>query len=75
MIGQLAESWETPDALTIIVHIRQGVHWHDKPPMNGRELTADDIVYNYHRLTGTGSGFTEPPARFGTILTACHGNR
>ena len=35
--------------------------------MNGRELTADDIVYNYHRLTGTGSGFTEPPARFGTI--------
>ena len=67
LIGQLAESWETPDALTIIVHIRQGVHWHDKPPMNGRELTADDIVYNYHRLTGTGSGFTEPPARFGTI--------
>ena len=52
--GQLAESWETPDALTIIVHIRQGVHWHDKPPMNGRELTADDIVYNFHRLTGTG---------------------
>ena len=28
--------------------------------MNGRELTADDIVYNYHRFTGTGSGFTEP---------------
>ena len=27
--------------------------------MNGRELTADDFVYNYHRATGTGSGFTE----------------
>ena len=26
-----------------------GVHWHDKPPMNGRELTADDFVYNFHR--------------------------
>ena len=28
--------------------------------MNGRELTADDVVFNLHRLTGTGSGFTEP---------------
>ena len=69
MIGQLAESWETPDALTTIVHIRKGVHWHNKPPMNGRELTADDIVYNYHRLTGTGSGFTEPPALWPGDLT------
>ena len=58
-IGQLAESWSQPDPLTYIVNVRQGVHWHDKPPMNGRELTADDIVYNYHRITGTGSGFTE----------------
>ena len=58
-IGQLAESWSQSDPLTYIVKIRQGVHWHDKAPMNGRELTADDIVYNYHRYTGTGSGFTE----------------
>ena len=28
--------------------------------MNGRELTADDIVVNFHRITGLGSGFTEP---------------
>ena len=27
--------------------------------MNGRELTADDIEYNYHRILGLGSGFTE----------------
>ena len=58
--GQLAESWSQPDPLTYIVKVRQGVHWHDKPPMSGRELTADDVVYNYHRFTGTGSGFTEP---------------
>ena len=60
MTGQLAESWSQPDPLTIIVNVRQGVHWHDKPPMNGRELTAQDIEYNYHRLMGLGSGFTEP---------------
>ena len=57
--GQLAESWEQPDPLTYVFQIRQGVHWHDKPPMNGRELTADDIEYNYHRILGLGSGFTE----------------
>ena len=56
---QLAESYETPDPLTIIFKIRQGIHWHDKPPMNGRELTAEDVVFNLHRYSGTGSGFTE----------------
>ncbi len=59
--GLLAESYEiSPDGLTITFHIRKGVHWHDKPPMNGRELVADDIVFSFHRMTGTGSGFTEP---------------
>ena len=64
--GHLAESWETPDPTTIIFHIRQGVHWHDKAPMNGRALTAQDIEFNYHRLLGIGSGFSEasPHARY-----------
>ena len=55
----LAESYETPDPLTYIVHLRPGIRWHDKAPMNGRELVADDIVFNYHRMTGLGSGFSE----------------
>ena len=42
-IGALAESWSQHDPLTYIVKVRQGVHWHDKAPMNGRELTAKDI--------------------------------
>ena len=57
--GALAESWETPDPTTIIAHIRQGVRWHDKAPMNGRELTASDVEFNFHRLWGLGSGFSE----------------
>ena len=65
--GRLAESWETPDPTTIIFHIRQGVHWHDKPPMNGRELTARDIEYSFHRQLGLGSGFTEPFVQFGAL--------
>ena len=58
MKGQLAESWSQPDPLTIILNIRQGVHWHNKAPMNGRELTAKDVEYNLHRAFGLGSGFT-----------------
>ena len=59
--GQLAESWETPDPVTYVFNIRKGVHWHNKAPMNGRELTAKDVEYNFHRMLGLGSGFTEKP--------------
>ena len=54
MKGHLAESWEMPDDTTIIFHIRKGVHWHDKAPMNGRELTAQDIEYGMQRWFGVG---------------------
>ena len=67
LTGELAESWSQPDIKTVIVKIRQGVHWHDKAPMNGRELDAYDVEYNFHRVTGTGSGFSEPSA-FAWIL-------
>ena len=54
MKGNLAESWEMPDDTTIIFHIRKGVYWHDKAPMNGRELTAQDIEYGMQRWFGVG---------------------
>ena len=31
--GQLAESWSQDDPLTLIINVRQGVHWHDKAPV------------------------------------------
>jgi peptide/nickel transport system substrate-binding protein len=58
--GQLAESWEQTDPLTVTVHLREGVYWQDKPPVNGREFTAEDVQYTYDWFLGTGSGFTEP---------------
>ena len=45
--GVLAESWEIPDDVTYIFHIRQGVKFH-----NGREMTADDVVYSFQRVLG-----------------------
>ena len=69
LTGRLAESWETPDATTIVFKIREGVRWHNKAPMNGRELTAQDIEYNFHRLLGLDSGFTARPATHSDPVT------
>ena len=46
----LAERWEAPDDTTYIFHLRQGVKWHNKPPVNGRELVADDVKFTFDRF-------------------------
>ena len=32
----LAERWEQPDETTYVFHLRHGVKWHNKAPVNGR---------------------------------------
>src|SRR2546427_12172969 len=46
----LAERWEEPDDTTVVFHLRQGVRWPNKPPVNGRELTAEDVKFTYDRV-------------------------
>src|SRR6266571_661771 len=46
----LAERWETPDDTTYIFYLRQGVKWHNKLPVNGRELVADDVKFTFDRF-------------------------
>src|SRR6266705_5407218 len=46
----VAESWEAPDDTTYIFHLRKGVKWHNKPPLNGRELVAEDVKFTYDRF-------------------------
>jgi peptide/nickel transport system substrate-binding protein len=46
----LAESWTQPDDTTYVFKLKKGVRWHPKPPVNGRELTADDVKYTYERF-------------------------
>ena len=58
--GHLAESWEFTGTGTYVVKLRKGIHWQYMPPANGREFTANDVVFHYHRLFGLGSGFTTP---------------
>ncbi len=50
----LAKSWEVKDGgKTVIYHIRKGVKWHNKPPVNGRELKASDFVFTLDRIKRT----------------------
>jgi len=51
--GDLAESWTQPSDTTYVFKLRRGVKWHPKPPVNGRELVADDVVYSVNRFLTT----------------------
>ncbi len=54
--GDLAESWQQTSDTTYVFKLRRGVRFHAKPPVNGRELTADDVRYTFERiLTDAGS--------------------
>jgi ABC-type transport system substrate-binding protein len=67
LVGDLAETWEVPSPSEVILHLRPGVTWHDAGPgaanpaaSPGRELTAEDIVYNIERQqSGTYADGTE----------------
>src|SRR5437016_13615186 len=48
--GDLAESWTQPNETTYVFKLRKGVRFHNKPPVNGRELTADDVVFSVNHL-------------------------
>ena len=51
IVPDLAASWEIPDNLTYIFHLKQGVKFH-----NGRELTADDVKYSLERVLDSKTG-------------------
>jgi len=46
----LAESWKaSADLTTYTFKLRQGIKWQNLPPVNGRELVADDVVFSIER--------------------------
>ena len=56
----LAESWTQPDDKTYVFKLKKGVRFHNKPPVNGRELTADDVKYTYERFLGIAGNGNKP---------------
>ena len=63
IIPDIAESWEIGNGGTqITLKIRQGVKWHNKAPVNGRLLDADDVVQSYNRWSQPPRGATNNAA-------------
>jgi peptide/nickel transport system substrate-binding protein len=48
----LAERWEQLDDTTYVFYLRKGVKWHNKSPVNGRELVAEDVKFTFDRFLG-----------------------
>jgi peptide/nickel transport system substrate-binding protein len=48
--GDLAERWSQQDDTTYVFKLRPGVKWHNKAPLNGRELNAEDVKYTFERF-------------------------
>jgi len=46
---ELAQKWEQPSQTEYIFHLQPGVKWQSKPPVNGRPLVADDLVWSLER--------------------------
>ena len=60
VVGDLAESWETPDARTYVFHLRKGVRFHD-----GTEMTSEDAAFTIQRIldpqtASPGRSYLEP---------------
>lgn len=45
--GDLAENWEQPDQQTYVFTLKPNIQTHQKAPMNGRKMTAQDIALGY----------------------------
>ncbi|WP_322795107.1 ABC transporter substrate-binding protein [Tepidiforma sp.] len=47
--GDLAAARESPDALTLLLHIAPRARWHRLPPLDARPVTADDVAQHLRR--------------------------
>jgi peptide/nickel transport system substrate-binding protein len=53
--GDLAESWQSSaDFRVWTFKLRQGVKWHNVPPLNGREFVAADVKYCFEAYAKEG---------------------
>ena len=46
---------EQPDTLTYLFRLRDNLRFHDKPPLDGREVTARDVLASYETFIATSS--------------------
>ncbi|MYB22143.1 MAG: ABC transporter substrate-binding protein [Chloroflexi bacterium] len=52
--GDLAAGWEVPEPTTVVFQLQDGITWQNKPPVNGRAMTAEDVKIAYDALREEG---------------------
>jgi len=50
ILPDIAEKWEFPTPTTVVFRLRKGVRFHRKPPVDGREVTAEDVKFSLERF-------------------------
>ena len=50
----LCQSWHLNDDLAYVFTLRPDIRWQNLPPVNGRTLVSDDIVFSLNRLKTKG---------------------
>jgi peptide/nickel transport system substrate-binding protein len=56
ILPDLAEKWTvSKDGKVYTFNLRKGVLFHNKPPVNGREVSADDVKYSLERFMAKSS--------------------
>jgi ABC-type transport system substrate-binding protein len=60
IVPDLAEKWEHKSPTVIEFTLRKGVRFHNKPPVNGREVTAEDAKYSIERFMAKSGSPSRP---------------
>lgn len=55
---ELAQKWEQRSETEYVFTLQPGVKWHNKPPANGRALTAEDVAFSLNRARTNDPRFT-----------------
>lgn len=58
VINDLAEGYENPEPNVYVFTLRQGVKFQDLPPVSGRPMTAEDVVYTIDRSRTNNPAFS-----------------
>lgn len=62
IVANLAEKLpEMPDGQTLVFRLKPGARWQDLPPLNGREVTAEDVKHSIERQLSGDTTFVRAP--------------
>lgn len=60
VLPELAETLpEQPDDLTYVFRLNPNINWHDLPPANGRQFTAEDAAFGLNRFNEDNAEFIQ----------------